>query len=540
MLAIVTAIWKRHRLTRKVLAYYRDLARKLPVETVLIVAGSEGLQSRAMATEYGAEYVEVPNSPLGAKWNAAAQRAGALGADAVLVTGSDDLVSEELIRFYLTTPREVQGVLDCYVHDLLNGRSIHWRGYTGRRAGETVGAGRYLPADALDDLNWRPWQDYLEHGLDGSVRAKLAAAGCTERGYRMKDAGPIICMKHRTMLTSAERTSGEEARPSLPKWAEEFRRKWTLGLDVLAKGDAGAGLAVALHSAAHVADEVNVLVDSRYSGPAAAMAKLCGATNVVEEVPKEYRFTGRIDFAAARNRQLEIGRATWRLVLDADEVLLDPGNLVAEIDRAEEYVDATRVSCWLEVDGRRRRQIRAYRRDQASWRYPVHNVLDSPGGLRESSAIVRTSYSGQHDERVARNAPTLYELHRVGTDDEKAHAAYHLAKLAAACDDATGVAEWASKSVALSGDVPAHSASWVWLIVYALRAGSRETAESLLTSAEQRHPRHPDMAYLRSMLAFEDWGEFSRASGYAYVESAFRDRLAGYQAVAEVMGWERE
>ncbi len=173
-LVAVTALWRRLPLARLMLE--RLQRQGIPV----VAAGSEGELSRKVALEAGADYVEVTNSPLGAKWNAAARFAREHRPDGIIVLGSDDFVSDGLLAAWRSglAHRAYTGLSDILFFQPATGGLVHWHGYRDDRAGETIGASRCLRADLLDQLDWRPWPDVVERGLDRAMTAQMIERGC--------------------------------------------------------------------------------------------------------------------------------------------------------------------------------------------------------------------------------------------------------------------------------------------------------------------------------------------------------------------------
>lgn len=539
-LAIVTAIWKRPKLTRRVLEYYRDIIDGLPdsVYAGLIVAGSEGKDSREIAADLADVYVEVPNDPLGAKWNAAAEAAKEFEPDAILAVGSDDLASRELIEHYMKDPTTPQGVTDTFIVDLLNGKSIHWPGYVGRREGEPVGAGRWMPKAMLDTLDWKPWSPHVNKNLDGSLQQRMAEGGFKFKTWTMRESGDLYCMKHRTSITPFSYTRGEAVTAGLPAWTEDFRRTWSLGFDMLAKGDAVAGTVLALHSVAGLCDETSVLVDSRYDGNAIAAAELCDA-HTIERPAEEYEDTGRVDFSAARNYLLTMSETDWCFVLDADEVLIDRGDLLAAIDIAEEQ-GVKGVSVAVQIDETVIRQIRAFRRDVAGWRFPIHNQLTGIETAVASTAVIRTSYAGQHEERRERARPVLERMWESGDAEEKEHAAYFLAKAAASAGDFMELFRWTPHLMEMCPDKPSRAAFWVWQVQALRMANDLETAAAALTKALSCHPKYDGLHYLVVMLSAAKWATMPPTADYALVPTPSRVFVHGFNRASEALGWGME
>jgi len=178
-LAAITAVWKRAELTDLVLAYYaamrRDLAGRLELEVV--VAGSEGAASREMAERHGCHYVEVDNMPLNRKFNAACRAARAVDPDAVMVFGSDSLLSQGfLLRAAERVGDGLYATNQGFQFDLQRWQlGIMEREFLTNPSGN----GRTLARTVLNAVDWHPWPQraYLSHNLDGNSSRKLAARG---------------------------------------------------------------------------------------------------------------------------------------------------------------------------------------------------------------------------------------------------------------------------------------------------------------------------------------------------------------------------
>jgi len=199
-LGVLTCLWQRHALTYLVLRWYlflrADLADRL--DLLLLAVGSEGATSRILAEASGFQYVEHPNSPLGAKWNAGLAAMRELRPDAVVIVGSDDVVSGNLFSLYadqIARGSRFMGLMDMYFLDLPTRRLCFWPGYPpGIRHGDILGLGRCLHAELLEANDWRLWEDGLDKGLDGSMNQRLVPQLRTEP--RRWNAAVFRCRDH--------------------------------------------------------------------------------------------------------------------------------------------------------------------------------------------------------------------------------------------------------------------------------------------------------------------------------------------------------
>jgi hypothetical protein len=195
-IAIITTLWRRKDLTKIVLDYYKDFNDKF----ILICAGSEGEESKELAD--GWHYIEVSNNPLSEKHNALLTKAKELNVDGVVLIGSDDLLSKEILKFYHTlTPNEneVVGFKDCYFY--LTEKMELWY-FKGHRFKQTIGAGRFFSKQILDKANWRLWNLEANRGLDTICTNHLKKLGINERVINLKDIdGFMVDIKHTRNIT---------------------------------------------------------------------------------------------------------------------------------------------------------------------------------------------------------------------------------------------------------------------------------------------------------------------------------------------------
>lgn len=180
-IVVITALWQRPAIAELMLA-------RLQKQGVRVVAvGSEGEDSRRLAEDNGAHYVEHENQPLGAKWNAALKEAEQFNPDGVVVLGSDNLVSESFFSFVernLSAKVDYFGLLDGWMYQPADERFWYWPGYVGGRCNEPIGSSRCYSGELLDRIGWHHlWDDRLHRNLDGSATRHLADLSIHPRVY---------------------------------------------------------------------------------------------------------------------------------------------------------------------------------------------------------------------------------------------------------------------------------------------------------------------------------------------------------------------
>ncbi|MGI0501005.1 hypothetical protein, partial [Limnospira platensis] len=151
-IVIYTCVWQRPELTQVVLSHYSYLKQELSgkIQLELLAVGSQGKNSQQLCESCGFDYVDYPNLPLSAKWEYGLNCCAHYDPDAVIIVGSDDIISQSLIEFYDQKLQEgliFMGIKDGYFFDAMSGEMIFWKGYPRldvRRFGETIGMARCL------------------------------------------------------------------------------------------------------------------------------------------------------------------------------------------------------------------------------------------------------------------------------------------------------------------------------------------------------------------------------------------------------------
>lgn len=193
-IAICTGAWKRHHLLDFVCQYYADMKTSVgtaDLDIELIVACS---QDEAMETcqRHGHTCFMVDNTPLYAKFNAAVQKAEEWDADIVINIGSDDIMTPDLIRYYVQTFVDEQvdfiATLDWYFFDTKTKQGMYWKGYDQpHNMGKTCGAGRAMNRRLLDMLNWQPWLPGYDRVLDTGMQVLLDRLKYKSHIFRMRE-----------------------------------------------------------------------------------------------------------------------------------------------------------------------------------------------------------------------------------------------------------------------------------------------------------------------------------------------------------------
>lgn len=140
-----------------------------------ILIGHEN-QIKEIANDLNIEFIQASNSPLGNKWNKGFMACKNYNPDGVIFMGSSDWCSDDYIKSVNENLNDFNllGMLGCHFVDVAEKiRLVHWAGYGhGLRHQEPIGIGRVLRCDFLNDINWKPFDENLNAGLDWSMWLK--------------------------------------------------------------------------------------------------------------------------------------------------------------------------------------------------------------------------------------------------------------------------------------------------------------------------------------------------------------------------------
>jgi hypothetical protein len=178
--------------------------------------------SRGLCEDHGFDYVEYPNSPLSYKWNAGVKAAEKYNPDALVIFGSDDLISSEMLQVYadkLKGGLHFFGVRDMYFFDPITSRLGYWGGYEHtsmkERAGEPIGCGRCFSRSVLDSMEWNLWppQPKLDSLLDRLSLNYVKVKGFRPVSWNLNEIGArAVDIKIGTNITPFDAIEYQELR----------------------------------------------------------------------------------------------------------------------------------------------------------------------------------------------------------------------------------------------------------------------------------------------------------------------------------------
>jgi len=144
------------------------------VPHILLDKGDMGNIANVLEFKFGATTSPV-DIPLGQKMSDGLQGVAHLEYDYLMQLGSDDLLSNSLIHYYLPELQKKQslfGMTDLYVYDTQTGNAKFFRQKTG-----VFGAGRCIRWDIVRAFDGRLWSDYKNSGLDMDSDDRIGSIG---------------------------------------------------------------------------------------------------------------------------------------------------------------------------------------------------------------------------------------------------------------------------------------------------------------------------------------------------------------------------
>lgn len=152
----VTCAYKREELLNYVINHLSSLGELLKI----IVVGSNNTEKEIVEKYELCEYHNYENLPLSNKWNKGVLEARKHNPDAILIMGSDDIVSKEYLNYGKYLLSKNYDFIGCrsWFTLLKDGDTVIDNALVGyrnnRRGNEPIGAGRIISKKILDKLDW--------------------------------------------------------------------------------------------------------------------------------------------------------------------------------------------------------------------------------------------------------------------------------------------------------------------------------------------------------------------------------------------------
>ena len=210
-IGIATCMWQRPEVFDIYAEGINRLRKKFDIMPLAV--GSEGKVSEDLCRKHKFMYIEHYNRPLGKKFAEGLRCFKNTDVDYVMIMGSDDLISDNLMEAYMPhmeNREQVIGILDIYYYDLSEGDLCYWPGFglkdiDKKREGEPMGMARCLSRELLDKMGWNVWNEKINKGLDWTMWQKIKGYDAKIATIKMKDIGAFgVDLKSETNICNME------------------------------------------------------------------------------------------------------------------------------------------------------------------------------------------------------------------------------------------------------------------------------------------------------------------------------------------------
>ncbi len=218
-LAVLTCVYGRPEITKIFKKHLLSVEHQLSnTYTFLnIIVDSETSNEALFAQDCHFVYLNANNNPLSNKWQAGLTYLKDLQWDNLLILGSDDLMTYELLMRYqalIANNIDLIGLQDLYMYKLSTATLYYWAGYNPKhkRHGETIGLGRCLSRRLVSGMGYKLWDAGLQKNLDGNMMKNIRSSSFEFQSQAMRCQATSLAVD---IKTEANVTSLEEFKDEL-------------------------------------------------------------------------------------------------------------------------------------------------------------------------------------------------------------------------------------------------------------------------------------------------------------------------------------
>lgn len=209
---VLTCVWGRPEVTKLYIKGIKLSQSKLKdvYNFKNIVVDSDESNKELFIDDTNFIYFNHQNLPVSNKWNFALSQCRNLEFDYILMMGSDDIISDSVLLKYkdfMDLNYEYIGLTDLFVYNTIDNKFYYWAGYGvySGRYGESLGLGRCIHKNIINNFNYKLWDDNLNKGLDGSMEKKMRSLPELKRiNFNSSDHGVSCDIKSTTNITKLD------------------------------------------------------------------------------------------------------------------------------------------------------------------------------------------------------------------------------------------------------------------------------------------------------------------------------------------------
>ena len=161
----------RPRILELCLASIKRLQREIEEEIIPVVVSEDDLD---LCGQYGVHHIRRANKPVNQKWNKGAQWLRTQEVDYVMISGSDDVYSTELIRNIFAEMHNgtsLIGILDVHFYGTYGAYKNNLFKLSCKNM---AGVAKTISKEIMDKIEWNPCKVERNHGMDGIISKTIA------------------------------------------------------------------------------------------------------------------------------------------------------------------------------------------------------------------------------------------------------------------------------------------------------------------------------------------------------------------------------
>lgn len=199
---IITAMHDRPEITRAFCMASQRIKKETGVQTYSVVTRNDR-ENILLCEEFGLEYIEYSNSPLGAKWNALLRYIAPEDFTHIIVLGSDDIASTSYIEYLIENECDLAGVDELYfwgINPIRAGLGLFmkWRS----NLNKILGVGRMVSRRLIEMNDYILWDDQLSMGLDRSMLDRVRPISESTFQFSLGEDLFIMDIKYKKSISS--------------------------------------------------------------------------------------------------------------------------------------------------------------------------------------------------------------------------------------------------------------------------------------------------------------------------------------------------
>lgn len=224
-------VWKREKIFEKVMQRMNEVRKWSDSEILIYCAGDKEDPCRQVFEDLAHEndrYIIAQNRPVSNKINKIFKELSGIDFDYACTGASDDVVSDNAWNRIESLLNEWKyhfiGIKDINFYDTISGKAAYYM-YNGRTQNRTVGCYRFLHYNLLKSLNFTPFYDGHNSGIDWTMEQKIEHfQNIEKKTIELGDTGDMVDIKSAVNINSYQKLKGIFKPSNTDNWPPEIRK----------------------------------------------------------------------------------------------------------------------------------------------------------------------------------------------------------------------------------------------------------------------------------------------------------------------------